>query len=189
MSGASGDVQVVMFTFGLLAKGITAVEFDAAAGGMLSFVRSVHGPQLAGIIERGTVDIVGAGDDGADTVSISTMSTIVTAASGVPALERGNRAASSKSGGVDMLEAFGTDIEDGLVTSPEYPDFYVCLLFAVRFHPATRFAGPVHKELAAPTAFNPLGPLTNPTRSQASLTGCVLEDQMETMANIFVRRG
>ncbi|WP_288818845.1 anthranilate phosphoribosyltransferase [uncultured Corynebacterium sp.] len=189
MSGASGDVQTATFAFGLLAKGITAAELDAAAEGMLSFARPVHDPQLAGVIERGAVDIVGTGGDGANTVNISTMSMIVIAASGVPVLKHGNRAASSKSGGADMLEAFGVDIEDGLVTSPEHPDFYVRFLFAARFHPAMRFAGPVRKELAVPTVFNLLGPLTNPARPQASLIGCAFEDQMETMANTFARRG
>lgn len=189
MSGASGDVQTATFAFGLLAKGITAAELDAAAEGMLSFARPVEDPRLGAVIERGAVDIVGTGGDGANTVNISTMSMIVIAACGVPVLKHGNRAASSKSGGADMLEACGIDIEDGLVTSPEHPDFYVRFLFAARFHPAMRFAGPVRKELAVPTVFNLLGPLTNPARPQASLIGCAFEGQMETMANTFARRG
>ncbi|MDO5029670.1 MAG: anthranilate phosphoribosyltransferase [Corynebacterium sp.] len=189
MSGASGDVHTATFAFGLLAKGITPAELEAAAEGMLSFARPVDDPKLADAISRGAVDIVGTGGDGAHTVNISTMSMVAIAACGVPVLKHGNRAASSKSGGADMLEACGIDIEDGVVASPEHPEFYLRFLFAARYHPAMRFAGPVRKELAVPTVFNLLGPLTNPARPQASLIGCAFEDLMETMAGTFARRG
>lgn len=189
MSGVAGDVQTATFAFGLLAKGVTAAELDAAAEGMLSFARPVTDPELADAIARGAVDIVGTGGDGANTVNISTMSMVVIAACGVPVLKHGNRAASSKSGGADMLEACGIDIEDGIVASPEHPEFFVHFLFAARFHPAMRFAGPVRKELGVPTVFNLLGPLTNPARPQANLIGCAFEPLMETMAGTFARRG
>lgn len=188
MSGTATDVQTATFAFGLLAKGITAAELDAAAEGMLSFARPVDDPQLAHAISRGAVDIVGTGGDGANTVNISTMSMVVIGACGVPVLKHGNRAASSKSGGADMLEAFGIDIESGIVASPAHPDFFVHFLFAARFHPAMRFAGPVRKQLGVPTVFNLLGPLTNPARPQANLIGCAFEPLMERMAGVFARR-
>ncbi|ALA67667.1 anthranilate phosphoribosyltransferase [Corynebacterium lactis RW2-5] len=189
MSGVSDDVHTATFAFGLLAKGITPAELDAAADGMLSFARPVPSDGLADAVSRGAVDIVGTGGDGAHTVNISTMSMVVIAASGTPVLKHGNRAASSKSGGADMLEALGIDIEDGVVSSAEHPEFFLRFLFAARYHPAMRFAGPVRKELAVPTLFNLLGPLTNPARPKASLIGCAFEDLMETMANTFARRG
>ncbi|WP_295625635.1 anthranilate phosphoribosyltransferase, partial [uncultured Corynebacterium sp.] len=133
--------------------------------------------------------IVGTGGDGAHTVNISTMSSVVVAASGTPVLKHGNRAASSKSGGADMLEALGLDIADGHVASPEHPDFKLRFLFAATYHPAMRYAGPVRSQLAVPTLFNLLGPLTNPAQPSSSLIGCAFEDQMETMAGAFARRG
>ena len=111
------------------------------------------------------------------------------AASGTPVLKHGNRAASSKSGGADMLEALGFDIADGHVNSPAHPDFRLRFLFAAAYHPAMRYAGPVRSQLAVPTLFNLLGPLTNPAQPKASLIGCAFEDQMETMAGAFARRG
>ena len=100
MTGQAVDAQVAAFAFGIFAKGITASELDAAATGMLSHAADACVPDATG-----AVDIVGTGGDGAHTVNISTMSSVVVAASGTPVLKHGNRAASSKSGGADMLEA------------------------------------------------------------------------------------
>lgn len=188
MSGESDDVHTSAFAFGIFAKGITPVELDAAATGMLSFSRPVDDPAVAAAIERGAVDIVGTGGDGAATVNISTMSAVVIAASGVPVIKHGNRAASSKSGGADMLEALGINIDDGVVASPDHPEFFLRFLFAARYHPAMRYAGPVRRELGVPTLFNILGPLTNPAQPRASLIGCAFPDQMETMARTYARR-
>ena len=184
MTGQAADAQVAAFAFGIFAKGITAAELDAAATGMLSHAADAAVPDASG-----AVDIVGTGGDGAHTVNISTMSSVVVAASGTPVLKHGNRAASSKSGGADMLEALGFDIADGHVTSPAHPDFSLRFLFAATYHPAMRYAGPVRSQLAVPTLFNLLGPLTNPAQPAASLIGCAFEDQMETMAGAFARRG
>ena len=156
MTGQAVDAQVAAFAFGIFAKGITAAELDAAATGMLSHAADAGVPDATG-----AVDIVGTGGDGAHTVNISTMSSVVVAASGTPVLKHGNRAASSKSGGADMLEALGIDSADGHVRS----------------------------QLAVPTLFNLLGPLTNPAQPSCSLIGCAFEDQMETMAGAFARRG
>lgn len=184
MTGQAADAQVAAFAFGIFAKGITAAELDAAATGMLSHAADAAVPDASG-----AVDIVGTGGDGAHTVNISTMSSVVVAASGTPVLKHGNRAASSKSGGADMLEALGFDIADGHVASPAHPDFSLRFLFAATYHPAMRYAGPVRSQLAVPTLFNLLGPLTNPAQPAASLIGCAFEDQMETMAGAFARRG
>ncbi|WP_448852348.1 anthranilate phosphoribosyltransferase [Corynebacterium sp. 335C] len=184
MSGRADDAHVAAFAFGIFAKGITPAELDAAADGMLSFAREADVEDL----DR-SVDIVGTGGDGAHTVNISTMTSAVVAAAGTPVVKHGNRAASSKSGGADMLEAFGIDIADGRVRSPEHPDFRMTFLFAATYHQAMRFAGPVRGALGVPTLFNLLGPLTNPAQPPASLIGCAFADQMETMAKAFARRG
>lgn len=184
MTGQAADVQLTAFAFGMFAKGITPAELDAAATGMLAHAADVALPD-----SEGAVDIVGTGGDGAHTVNISTMSSVVVAACGTPVLKHGNRAASSKSGGADMLEALGVDIADGHVASPEHPDFKLRFLFAATHHPAMRYAGPVRSQLGVPTLFNLLGPLTNPAQPGASLIGCAFEDQMETMAGAYARRG
>lgn len=184
MTGQAVDAQIAAFAFGLFAKGITAAELDAAANGMLAHAAPIDEPDAPR-----AVDIVGTGGDGAHTVNISTMSSVVVAASGVPVLKHGNRAASSKSGGADMLEALGLDIADGRVASTAHPDFSLRFLFAATYHPAMRYAGPVRSQLGVPTLFNLLGPLTNPAQPSSSLIGCAFEDQMETMAGAFARRG
>ncbi|MEJ5920558.1 anthranilate phosphoribosyltransferase [Corynebacterium sp. H78] len=189
MSGQATDGQVAGFSFGLFVKGITPAELDFAANGMLSFATELDDEEVLQAVADGAVDIVGTGGDGAHTVNISTMSSVVVAASGVPVLKHGNRAASSKSGGADMLEALGIDIADGRVFSPSHPDFVLRFIFAASYHPAMRYAGPVRRELAVPTIFNLLGPLTNPAQPSCSLIGCAFEEQMEAMAGAYARRG
>lgn len=189
MSGEASDVHTAAFAYGLFAKGITPTELANAATGMLSFSRPVTDPEIAAAVENGAVDIVGTGGDGAHTVNISTMSSVVVAATGTPVIKHGNRAASSKSGGADMLEALGIDLNEGVVASAAHPDFFLRFMFAASYHPAMRFAGPVRKQLAVPTVFNLLGPLTNPAQPRASLIGCAFADQVETMANAFAQRG
>ena len=189
MSGAASEAHTAAFAHGLLAKGITPAELDAAAEVMLSLSTPVTAPDLTEELAARAVDIVGTGGDGAHTVNISTMSAVVVAAAGVPVLKHGNRAASSRSGGADMLEALGVDISDGRVASAEHPDFVLQFLFAARYHPAMRHAAPVRKQLSVPTVFNLLGPLTNPMRPHAGLIGCAFPALMEPMAHTFARRG
>lgn len=189
MSGEADDIHTAAFAYGLFVKGITPSELANAAEGMLSFARPVEDPAVIDAAAKGAVDIVGTGGDGAHTVNISTMSSVVVAATGVPVIKHGNRAASSKSGGADMLEALGIDLNEGVVASPVHPDFFLRFMFAASYHPAMRFAGPVRKQLAVPTVFNLLGPLTNPAQPKASLIGCAFAEQVETMANAFAQRG
>ncbi len=188
MSGEASDVQAASFAFGLFAKGITPTELETAATIMLSFARDVADPEVIDAVARGGIDIVGTGGDGAHTVNISTMSAVVVAAAGIPVIKHGNRAASSKSGGADMLEALGLDLEQGSITAPQRPDFFLKFLFAAAYHPAMRFAAPFRKELQVPTLFNLLGPVTNPAQPSAALVGCAFADQLETMAGAFAQR-
>lgn len=184
MSGRATDSQIAAFAFGIFSKGITSSELDAAATGMLSFASPVDAPEVSR-----SIDIVGTGGDGAHTVNISTMTSVLVAASGVPVIKHGNRAASSKSGGADMLEALGINITEDRIVAPNHPDFLLSFVFAAVHHPAMRFAGPVRKELAVPTLFNLLGPLTNPAQPPAGLIGCAFANQLDTMAGAYARRG
>ena len=116
----------------------------------------------------GAVDVVGTGGDGAHTVNISTMSALVTAGAGVNVIKHGNRAASSLCGGADLLEYLGIPLDLG----PEevercVEEAGIGFCFAARYHPGMRHAGPTRRELGVPTAFNLLGPLTNPGRPRA----------------------
>lgn len=185
MSGNATAAQIGAFIFGIRVKGIQPSELAAAAEGMLSFATPVTLPH-----PEQAVDIVGTGGDGAHTVNVSTMASLLVASMGIPVVKHGNRAASSKSGGADMLEALGVTLEQ----QPEdivrrIKEFNFAFMFARLYHPAMRFAGPVRSELKVPTIFNLLGPLTNPARPQAGLIGCAFKDLHKTMAEAFAQRG
>lgn len=185
MEGGSTDAQLAAFAFGLRVKGITAAELSAAASAMRAYATPVDFSDIPD-----AVDIVGTGGDGHHTVNISTMASFVVAATGVPVVKHGNRAASSKCGGADVLEVLGLDIdrspetihEDALKTG-------FAFMFAKTYHPAMRFAGPVRSELAVPTLFNLLGPMTNPAGPKFGLIGCAFRDMMPIMGGAFAHQG
>ncbi|WP_333619209.1 anthranilate phosphoribosyltransferase, partial [Dietzia sp.] len=136
------------------------------------------------------VDIVGTGGDRQGTVNISTMSSLVVAGAGIPVAKHGNRAASSKSGGADVLEALGVAID----LSPRdvgraLDELGITFCFAPVFHPALRYVGQARSEIGVPTVFNILGPLTNPLQPRRNLIGCAFEGLTRTMADVFRLRG
>ncbi|MGH3901134.1 MAG: anthranilate phosphoribosyltransferase, partial [Pseudonocardiaceae bacterium] len=136
------------------------------------------------------VDVVGTGGDQAHTVNISTMTALVTAAAGAPVVKHGNRAASSKCGTADVLEALGVAIDLG----PDQVEQCVAKVgigfcFAPLFHPAMRHAAGVRREIGVPTAFNFLGPLTNPAQPDAGLMGCADLRMAPVMAQVLADRG
>ena len=138
----------------------------------------------------GTLDIVGTGADGFDTFNVSTAAAIVVAGAGVPVAKHGNRAASSKCGSADVLEALGANLDLG---GPEaaaiIADCGFCFLFAQRFHPALRHAGPPRREIGIRTIFNLLGPLSNPARPSMMLVGVSLKTFGPLLAETFRLRG
>ncbi|WP_280356747.1 MULTISPECIES: anthranilate phosphoribosyltransferase [Nocardia] len=177
------SAQIAAFGVAMKMKGPSLSELSGLASGMLAHARRVE-------LDFGAVDIVGTGGDRSGSVNISTMSSIVVAASGVPVVKHGNRAASSKSGGADVLEALGVKIALG----PEavercVREVGVGFCFAPMFHPSLRFAGPARSEIGIPTVFNVLGPLTNPAQPRAGLIGCAFEDLLPTYAGVFTERG
>lgn len=184
MDGRATDAQIAAFAFGLRVRGITAAELAAAASTMRSFATNVD------LDSNNCVDIVGTGGDGHHTVNISTMASFVVAATGVPVVKHGNRAASSKCGGADMLEALGLDIErspEAVVEDLETSRF--AFMYAKTYHPAMRFAGPVRSELGVPTLFNLLGPMTNPAAPKYGLIGCAFKEFMPIMGGAFAHQG
>lgn len=183
MSGAATDAQIAGFAIALRAKGESVSEVTGLAQGMLdNAVRvSVSGP---------TLDIVGTGGDRAHTVNVSTMAAIVAAASGARVVKHGNRAASSSCGTADVLERLGVvlDLSPELTTRVA-EEAGVTFCFAPLFHPSLRFAAKPRRELAVPTVFNFLGPLTNPARPSSSAVGVFDERMCEVIAGVFARRG
>jgi anthranilate phosphoribosyltransferase len=136
------------------------------------------------------VDVVGTGGDQAHTVNISTMTALVTAAAGAPVVKHGNRAASSKCGTADVLEELGVAIDLG----PEQvaqcvAELGIGFCFAPLFNPAMRHANGVRREIGVPTAFNFLGPLTNPAQPDAGLVGCADLRMAPVMAQVLADRG
>ncbi|SDC49441.1 anthranilate phosphoribosyltransferase [Actinokineospora iranica] len=183
MSEAATPAQIAGFAIALRAKGETPAEVAGMADGMLAHARLVH-------VDGHAVDIVGTGGDQSHTVNISTMSALVTAAAGVPVVKHGNRAASSQCGTADVLEELGVVIglpPDAVATCVREVGIGFC--FAPVFHPAFKVVGPPRRELGIPTAFNVLGPLTNPARPSAGLVGCANAAMAPIVAAVFAKRG
>ena len=186
MAGAATPAQIAAFGVSMTMKRPTAAEVRELADTMLRYAQRV--PTDA--IGNDTVDIVGTGGDRLNTVNLSTMAAIVVAAAGVPVVKHGNRAASSKSGGADMLEALGVRIDLGPEeVARSVAEVGIGFCFAPVFHPSYKYAGPPRREIGVPTVFNLLGPLTNPASPRAGLIGCAFGDLAEVMAGVFAARG
>ena len=183
MSGAASPVHIAAFLAALAAKGETVDELQGLADVMLAHANPVDLPGDA-------LDIVGTGGDRLHTVNISTMASIVIAASGVRVVKHGNRASSSSCGSADVLEALGValDLPIDRVESV-YEELGITFLFANLFHPSMRFAAPVRKELGVGTAFNVLGPLTNPVRPRSGAIGVSPRATAPLVAGVLGRRG
>lgn len=145
--------------------------------------------QLIDISDR-CVDVVGTGGDGANTINISTAAAIITTAAGARTIKHGNRAATSKSGSADLLEAFGININLNAAGVAEcVRKIGIGFAFAPVFHPAMRHAAPARKELGIPTVFNILGPLANPAKPTAVAIGVARADLLKLVAEVLAKRG
>ncbi|QBJ94900.1 anthranilate phosphoribosyltransferase [Rhodococcus sp. ABRD24] len=183
MSDNATSAQIAAFGVALKMKGVTAPELRGLADAMLGHAKTVP-------VSQDVVDVVGTGGDRSHTVNISTMASVVVAAAGVRVVKHGNRAASSKSGGADVLEALGVHINLGAQEVARcVEEVGIGFCFAPVFHPALRFAGAPRKEIGIPTVFNVLGPLTNPARPRAGLIGCAFEDLIPVVAGVLAERG
>ncbi|TDP96092.1 anthranilate phosphoribosyltransferase [Labedaea rhizosphaerae] len=183
MSGDATSAQIAGFVVALRAKGETPAEVAGLAEGMLTHATRVD-------ISGDAVDVVGTGGDQSGSVNISTMAALVTAAAGVPVVKHGNRSASSNCGSADVLEALGIALELApAAVRTCVAELGIGFCFAPRFHPAFRHAGPTRRELGIPTAFNVLGPLTNPAQPGSGLVGCAHERLAPVLAEVFASRG
>lgn len=187
MCGEATDVQKSAYLTALSMKGETIEEITGSAEEMRNHALPVdHGMEV--------LEIVGTGGDGSNSFNISTTASLIIAAAGVPVAKHGNRAASSKSGAADCLEALGVNIS----VEPEKAvkllhEAGICFLFAQKYHTAMKYVGPIRKELGIRTVFNILGPLTNPAKASVQIMGVYDESLLEPMArvlsNLGVRKG
>jgi len=187
MNGEPTPVQMAAFLAALSAKGETVEEITACAAGMRAHARPVpHDLEL--------LDIVGTGGDGAQSINISTAAAIVIAAGGVKVAKHGNRAASSKCGAADCLEALGVNICLSPARCVELlNDIGICFFFAQQYHSSMKHVAPVRREMGVRTVFNILGPLTNPASASLQVLGVFAEELVEPLAhalyNLGVKRG
>ena len=187
MSGQATPVQMSAYLTALSLKGETIDEITASAAGMRAHcIKLLHNLDV--------LEIVGTGGDGSNSFNISTTSSLVIAAGGVPVAKHGNRAASSKSGAADVLEVLGVKITLTPERSAEIlKKINICFLFAQNYHIAMKYVAPIRKELGIRTVFNILGPLSNPAGANMELMGVydqsLVEPLAQVMANLGVNRG
>ena len=183
MDGAATPVQMASYLTALSMKGETIDEITASAAGMRAHcIKLLH--------DMDVLEIVGTGGDGANSFNISTTSSLVIAAGGVPVAKHGNRAASSKSGAADVLEALGVKITILPEKSAEIlKKINICFLFAQNYHIAMKYVAPIRKELGIRTVFNILGPLSNPAGANMELMGVFDQSLVEPLAQVMMKLG
>jgi len=183
MDGEATPAQLAALLVGLRMRGETVDELAGFASAMRERVTRVEAPV-------GAIDVVGTGGDGSGTFNISTTAALVAASAGVPVAKHGNRAMTSRSGSADVLDALGIRIDhDAASAGAALRDLGFAFLFAANFHPAMRHAGPTRREIGVRTAFNLLGPLTNPAGTRRQLLGVGDEAIAVRMAEVVRRLG
>ncbi|MCK9894037.1 anthranilate phosphoribosyltransferase [Frankia sp. AgB32] len=187
MAGAATPAQIAGFAVALRAKGETAAEIGGLIDGML-----VHAAPLlvTDELRARAVDTCGTGGDRSNTVNISTMAALVVAGAGVPVIKHGNRAASSSCGSADLLAELGVVVDlppGGVAATLDRAGITFC--FARVFHPAYRHLAAPRSEIGVPTAFNILGPLTNPANPGAQAIGVADPRLAPVVAQVLADRG
>ncbi|MDR1326108.1 MAG: anthranilate phosphoribosyltransferase [Treponema sp.] len=183
MGGKASEIQMAAFLSAMSMKGETIDEITGSAAGMRKHcIRILH--------DMDVLEIVGTGGDKSNSFNISTTAALVISAAGIPVAKHGNRAASSKSGAADVLEALGVNI----VVSPErslelLKTIQLCFLYAQNYHLSMKYVAPVRKELGIRTIFNILGPLVNPAGANMELLGVYDKDLIEPMAQVLAKLG
>ena len=183
MSGNTTNAQIASFITALRMKGETIDEITGCA-----MVMRKRGLKLSH--EGDVLDIVGTGGDEAYTFNISTISSFIISAAGIPVAKHGNRSVSSKCGSADVLEALGVKIDLPVERSEQIlREIGICFLFAPIYHSSMRYAAPVRKELGVRTIFNILGPLASPANASLQLLGVYDEKLVEPMAKVLANLG
>lgn len=183
LDGALADEEIVRFLVALSDRGETASEIAGAARAMRARMIPIHAPANA-------IDVCGTGGDGHHTLNVSTAVSLVVAACGVPVAKHGNRAASSKAGAADTLEALGLNLDRAAETAEQtLADLGICFLFAARHHPAMGRIMPIRKAIGRRTIFNLMGPLANPAQVRRQLVGIARPAYVPIYAEALARLG
>lgn len=178
MDGEATPAQLAALLVALRMRGESVEELAGFAAAMRERVLRVDAPQ-------GAIDVVGTGGDGSGTFNISTSAALVVAAAGVPVAKHGNRAITSSSGSADVLDALGVRIDhDAASAGAALRETGFAFLFAPGFHPAMKYAGPTRREIGVRTAFNLIGPLTNPAGTTRQLLGVADAAAAERIAEV-----
>lgn len=187
MSGEASQISMGSYLTALRMKGETIDEITASAKGMRNHCKRL-------LHDMNVLEIVGTGGDEANTFNISTTTSLLVSAAGIPVAKHGNRSVSSKCGAADVLEALGVNIMMPSEQSAKLLErIGICFMFAQNYHVAMKYVAPVRKELGLRTLFNILGPLSNPAGASMQLLGVYEEALVEPLAkvlnNLGVKRG
>jgi len=183
MSGEATHAQIAAFLTALKIHGETIDNITACATIMREHCTKFN-PEVD------VIDIVGTGGDGAFTFNISTVSSFIVAAAGIPVAKHGNRSVSSKCGAADLLEELGVQLElTALQNKKVLKDCGMCFMFAPTYHASMKYAAPVRRELGVRTIFNILGPLANPAGATLQLLGVYDESLVLPLAKVLANLG
>ena len=186
MSGETTPTQNAAFLAALSTKSTKAETIDEISG----CAAAMRDHALTVDYDGDLLEIVGTGGDGAHTFNISTTSALVLASAGVKVAKHGNRAASSKCGTADCLEALGVNLDQSPEQCVELLNTVgMCFFFAQKYHTSMKYVGPIRKELGIRTVFNILGPLTNPVHPTMQLLGVYDESLVEPLARVLTSLG
>lgn len=183
LDGAPSEAEIEHFLIALTQRGETSNEIAGAARALRARLIPIEAPDDA-------IDVCGTGGDGHHTLNVSTAVSLVVAACGVPVAKHGNRAASSKAGAADTLEALGLDMQGvGRTAEKTLAELGICFLFAQNHHPAMARIQPIRKRIAARTIFNLMGPLSNPARVKSQLIGIARPAYVPIYAGAMAKLG
>ena len=183
LDARTSEEAIADFLIGLSARGETATEIAEAARAMRERLIPIAAP-------AGAIDVCGTGGDGHHTLNVSTAVSLIVAACGVPVAKHGNRAASSKAGAADTLEALGLDMtRAGRLAEASLRDIGIAFLFAANHHPAMARITPIRKRIGKRTIFNLMGPLANPARVSRQLIGIARPDYAPVYADALAQLG
>jgi len=183
LDGAPSEADIEAFLIALSQRGETADEIAGAARALRARLIPINAPDNA-------IDVCGTGGDGHHTLNVSTAVSLVVAACGVPVAKHGNRAASSKAGAADTLEALGLDLDAaGRTAEKTLAEIGICFLFARNHHPAMARIQPIRMKIGQRTIFNLMGPLSNPAKVTSQLIGIARPAYVPIYADALAKLG
>ncbi|QQV78525.1 anthranilate phosphoribosyltransferase [Sphingomonas aliaeris] len=183
LDARTSEEAIADFLLALSDRGETSIEIAEAARALRARFIPIDAPANA-------IDVCGTGGDGHHTLNVSTAVSLVVASCGVPVAKHGNRAASSKAGAADTLEALGLDMERaGAMAQQTLDDLGICFLFAANHHPVMRRITPIRRRIGKRTIFNLMGPLANPARVTRQLIGIARPDYTGLYAEALEQLG